>query len=357
MIKTVKIEEALKLENSIFVDVRSPAEFNEATIVGSINIPIYNNEERALLGKIYNTKGSNIAIEKGLEIASYKLVDIYNKFKVLKNDYSNIIVFCWRGGMRSRSIASILYLVRLNNVFLLEGGYKNYRKYIFNKLNKLDINFELIMLHGMTGVGKTALLNILEQKGFSVINLENMAKHRGSVFGDFGINNTVSQKMFDSLLYNHISNIKDDFVFIEAESRRIGNLFIPDRLFNCMKKGDHILIKASLESRVNRILHDYVFTNQNYLENVEDIEKRIINLSKTLGEKTCGLLIELLKKRDYISVVKALLINYYDPLYEYSEKKLVGYEKVIFADNLMNAAEELMNFISDKYGYSKEQRY
>lgn len=351
MIKTIKIEEALELENSVFVDLRSPAEFEEATIVGSVNIPIFNDEERALLGKLYSND-SNIAIEKGLEIASHKLMDIYIKFKRLRDDYKNIIVFCWRGGMRSRSIATILHLVRFNNVFLLEGGYKNYRKYIYNKLNELDINFQLIVLHGMTGVGKTALLKILDEKGFPVINLENMAGNRGSVFGDFGIDHSVSQKMFDSLLYTKINKIDSNFVFIEAESRRIGNLFIPERLFNSMKKGVHILLKASLESRVNRILKDYVYSNQDHLENTKDIEKRIMNLNKTLGEKKCRLLVELLRKKDYISIIRLLLLNYYDPLYEYSEKKLAGYEKVIIADDLMKAVEELIDFVSNKYRFS-----
>ena len=128
MIKTIKIEEALELENSVFVDLRSPAEFEEATIVGSVNIPIFNNEERALLGKLYSND-SNIAIEKGLEIASHKLMDIYINLKD-RDDYKNIIVFCWRGGMRSRSIATILHLVRFNNVFYLKEAIKLSKIYI-----------------------------------------------------------------------------------------------------------------------------------------------------------------------------------------------------------------------------------
>lgn len=352
MIKIITPDEALRKNNSVFVDVRAPIEFNEATIPGAVNIPIFDDKERALLGEVYNSVSSSAAMEKGLEIVSAKLPKIYFEFKKLKENYKNIIIFCWRGGMRSRAITSILQVMKMDDVFLLEGGYKGYRKYIYNKLNIMNFTFDLIVLHGMTGTGKTKVLQILEEKGLPVINIEQLAQNRGSVFGNLGLSSSISQKMFDSLLFNKIAEINYPFAFVEAESRRIGNLYIPNRFFAHMKEGIHILIEAPIELRIQRIMEEYVYNNPVDVVNIEDIKNRIMRLKDRLGKDKCKLMVELLSKRDFNSLIKELLLNYYDPLYQYSENKVSNFKKTIIAYNLHETANDLINYVKNEYNFS-----
>ena len=206
-------------------------------------MPIFSDEERKNIGITYKEdKGK--AYEKGLTIGANKLSDIYKYIKSIDNiDRHKIVVFCSRGGMRSKSVALNLNLLNIK-AFQLIGGYKAYRKYVLENLEEKNKSIKYITLHGNTGVGKTALLKELERLNQPILNLEELAKNRGSIFGNLGIEKPRSQKMFDSLLFEKLRLNKKRYIFTESESKRIGNIILPDFLMKSMEEGTHVLVKA-----------------------------------------------------------------------------------------------------------------
>ncbi len=184
MLKQISADDALDLKDCIFIDVRSPKEYSEATIPNSINIPILTDEERELVGTVHKNDSKAEAKILGLRFASSKLEDLYRKILDLNNRYKNIVIFCWRGGMRSTSVCNVLNIMNLNTVFQLEGGYKSYRKTVHNFIENNISRFTFVVLHGLTGVGKTIILKELEKMEVPIIDLEMLANNAGSVFGN-----------------------------------------------------------------------------------------------------------------------------------------------------------------------------
>lgn len=235
-----------KKEAHTLVDVRSPKEYQETTIPGSINIPIFTNEERAEVGTLYKQKGKEFAKQRGLEIFSQKLPDFIAACKQIKTP---ITVFCWRGGMRSKTAATVLDLMGVP-INRLSGGIRSYRRWIVDFLEKQTFKPELLVLNGYTGTGKTAILQRLFQNGHPVIDLEGMANHRGSIFGHIGLEPS-NQKNFESALVQNILKYEGEpYVFIEGESRRIGKVSIPDLLYEKKEEGLQIFINLDRKSVV-----------------------------------------------------------------------------------------------------------
>src|SRR5699024_6051372 len=170
-------------------------EFEEATIPGSINIPVFTDEERAEVGTLYRQKGKEAAKERGLEIFSKKLPSFIDAFKHIQTSKT---VFCWRGGMRSKTAASVLDLMGIN-ANRLTDGIRRYRRWVVDYLKNTSFPPDIIVLNGFTGTGKTEILIRLKEQGYPVLDLEGMANHRGSIFGQVG-KNPSNQKRFDSLL-------------------------------------------------------------------------------------------------------------------------------------------------------------
>jgi tRNA 2-selenouridine synthase len=300
----IKIQDCLN-KGYLFIDVRTPKEFNYSTIPGAINIPLFSNQERAIIGKLYKEKGQQKAIKEGFKIISKSLNKIILKFKEYKNH--KIVIFCWRGGMRSKSIVNLLKTLDFN-VKQLEGGYKSYRHYIREKLNKYKIKPKLVVIHGLTGTGKTRLINKFKNS----IDLEGLAQHRSSLFGSIGLKPR-SQKMFDSLLFNKLEELKNKkYILIEGESRKIGNIIIPESLFKAMKKGVHIKINLGFEKRVKNILRDYGDLDK------KELAEKVKLLKKFIGKKKINLLLNLLEKNKKQEVAEMLLKDYYDPLYKHT---------------------------------------
>lgn len=319
------------------IDVRSPSEYALSTIPGSINIPLFDDQERAEIGTLYKQVGVEAAKERGLEVVSAKLPAFIKQFAEIEGKKA---VFCWRGGMRSKTTATLLSLMNIH-AYRLSGGYRAYRQWVVAMLEDMPFTPPFYVIHGNTGNGKTILLRKLKEKGYPVLDLEEMAGHRGSVFGGIGLN-THNQKTFDALLLEEMLQYKDaPFVLLEAESKRIGKVVIPDLVMDKKEQGTHIRIELPMEARVQTILEDYRPEEhpEACIQAFRKIESRIHRpIAAEIGE--C------LQEGQYARAVELLLVYYYDPRYSYTEEQ---YENAEFTtiqagsvDEAMEAIEELL---------------
>lgn len=318
----------------ILIDVRSPIEYEKETIPGSINIPIFSNEERESVGTTYKQVCVEEARKLGVEIVSKKLPSMYDEVLELKKTNKKLVFFCSRGGYRSSSLVSFLGSIG-HKVYKLHGGYKFYRAHVTEYLPKEVEKVNFIVLYGNTGVGKTKILKSLESKGMNMVDLEGAAKHRGSTLGAVGIPKQSSQKMFESIIYDSIRNRHSDLIFIEGESRRIGRVVIPEYLFQKILESKNIKIEASMERRVGIILEDYVHRTDN------DIIEALHFLRKRLGNEKIDEYIELVKSKKHNIVAEELMRNYYDPLYENNYHE---YETTFVNNNTDVVADEIIEY-------------
>jgi len=337
MLKTIEYGE---LEgNYILVDVRSPGEFQEATIEGAINIPLFDDEERKIIGTVYTRESVEKAKRIGLEVASKKLLYIYDEIKELSKQYNKIVIFCARGGMRSGVLGMLLSSLGVN-VERISEGYKGYRRFVVEKLPELNEGVQYIVLHGNTGVGKTEILKQLECDGFDMLDLEGFANHRGSLLGTVGLGKTTSQKSFESKIYHMLKGAKSSLVFIEAESKRIGNAMIPDFVFEKMKKGIHLFIDADIEFRTKLIVKEYTrFENCN-----EEIIECLKRLEKYLGEKNVDRYCQSVLKSEYDEVVSELMVKHYDPMYMHTSNKY-DYKLKVMVIDIKTATNDIENWL------------
>ncbi len=337
MLKTIEYAE---LEGEyILVDVRSPGEFEEATIKGAINIPLFDDEERKIIGTVYTRESVEKAKRIGLEVASKKLLYIYDKVKELEKQYGKVVLFCARGGMRSGVIGMLLSSLGVNTERISEG-YKGYRKFVVEALPKLNDKVQYIVLHGNTGVGKTEILKQLECEGFDVLDLEGFANHRGSLLGTVGLGKSASQKEFESKIYHMLKGCKSSYVFIEAESKRIGNSIIPDFIYEKMKNGIHIFVDADIDFRTELIIKEYTKGGNCNDEIIACLQR----LGKYIGENNVDKYSQLVLKSEYRIVVSELMIKHYDPMYMHASNKYEYKLKVQVAD-IKIATEEIINWV------------
>lgn len=329
-------EELINMENIIFVDVRSEYEFQKETIPGATNIPILNNDERVEISTIYDAGDHEYAKQLAVRYASVKLEDIYVKLSDLSEN-RNVCLFCYRGSMRSTVLFNIMKSMGLD-IYRLKGGYKAYRKYIIENLDKLINSHEYVNIKGYTGVGKTEILNILENSRKNVLNLEQLANHRGSILGNAGLENQPSQKMFESLLFDKLKSFDDEPVFVECESSKIGSVNIPKSLRQKYNGSHHqVMINCELEERIARIKSDYLKNP----DAIDDIRKAITYLSKYIGQSNSKILLEKLDDEDYDYVIESLITKYYDINYAVKSK---DFELEINNENSEKCAEEIMKF-------------
>lgn len=315
----------------ILVDLRSPGEYSEFTIPGAVNLPLFDDEERKLIGTVYNHESIDKAKKIGVDFASKKLPALYEEICKLKKEHDKVVLFCERGGMRSSSVCSLLSSLGVG-VLKLRGGYKGYRSVVNAMLPKLNSEVSYIVIHGYTGTGKTALLKMLEGRGYDVLDLERYANHRGSLLGDVGLGGRVSQKQFESLVFDCLRGRKTDVIFVEGESSRIGNIVIPHYIMQSMKAGKHILAQGSLEKRTERIVMEYTSGENSKADILESLEK----LGRHISAKRIKEYTALVEAGKYNEAAADLMVRYYDPLYE-NEQKGLTYEITVNTDDLEKA--------------------
>lgn len=336
----ISLDKVINDKDCVFIDVRSPNEYEDNHIVGAVNIPLLDDEERKIIGTLYKHDGKEEAVKKGFDFVSPKLKEIYEEVLKLKQKYKKIVVYCFRGGMRSRSLVDLLNGLGIE-CYQLEGGYKAYRTYSQNYIDKMDKDFEFIILHGGTGVGKTDILYELENQGYQVINLEDLAQNSGSVFGYLSFDNEPpTQKYFESLIFDMVNNMDKRYIFVESESKRIGRNQVPDTLMKMIANGKHILVNLNLEDRSKRLVDQYVKSSK---KDDDKVAGSIESLKKRFGSEKVESLKKELEDKNYMEIARVLIRDYYDPLYQYSIDKY-EYDMVLDSQNVEETVEKLMSY-------------
>jgi tRNA 2-selenouridine synthase len=316
LVKEVTPEVAIT-QNFKLIDVRTKSEFEEFHIPGAINIPLFSEEKRKEISKVYYSEGERSARLLALKLVAPKLPKLVEEIRKVKEKHSKIAVYCWRGGMRSLSVVTICNLCGLG-IYRLKGGYRAFRKFMLKDLEEILKDKKAIVIYGKTGTGKTRLLKKLKSDGFPVVDLEELAGHRGSVFGGIGLKQK-SQKMFDSLIWFEVRKMKASKYFIvEGESKKIGKVYIPEAFWNFMQSGINVEIEIPIEERIKISIEDYKvseFSPQTYLGALHRIRK-------ILGEEKFRTIAQFFEEEKYEQAVRELMVNYYDKLYERSTPEI-----------------------------------
>lgn len=306
----IEIEAFLELAKTIpVVDVRSPSEYLRGHIPGAVNIPLFTDNERTFVGTTYKQKSREKAILAGLDIVGPKMRAFVEKAKELSN--SELLLYCWRGGMRSESMAWLFNLYGIKAT-TLKNGYKAYRKHIRSRFAEKR---KILILGGLTGSGKTEILHELAKNGHQILDLEGIANHKGSAFGALGQIEQPSNEQFENLIAEKWLNFnKEKVIWIEDESHSIGSVWLPDPLFEKMRASKVVQIECKHEERIQRLVKDYAqFPN-------EKLEHIIQKIGKRLGGQNVKKAIEALKKEDY-HVVAEIVLAYYDKTYSFGLNK------------------------------------
>ncbi len=304
MYSGINIEKALKLGWPL-VDVRSPGEFSQGHIPGAVNIPLFSDEERAAIGKVYKQQSEEKAIELGYRFVNPKLNDFITVSRELAPD-GKLIVHCWRGGMRSNSFAGHLSDNGFADVKVINGGYKSYRHFISEYLAS---EFDIRLLGGYTGSGKTYILHKLEKLGHQVIDLEGLAHHKGSAFGAIGQQEQPTTEQFGNLLYESVSKLNPAKpIWIEDENINIGRVEIPESFFAGMQASRLYFIDIPKEERAKHLVSEY--TNCD----VQLLKDSVSRISKRLGGQNAKMATELLEAEKYYEVA-LITLSYYDKAY------------------------------------------
>lgn len=298
------------------IDVRTPLEFAEDRIIGSINLPVLSNEQRVTVGTLY-AKDRMAARKLGAGLISGNISQhILNHFIDKPGNYKPLI-YCWRGGQRSRSMALILNQIGFD-AHIFQGGYKEYRKVVRDhvqenvKKNEID-GFHFILMSGTTGNGKSRILEALKDKGEQMLHLEELAKHKGSVLGNYPGEPQPNQKYFESEIYQALqfNFVPEKVVWVEYESFKIGNITVPKKVSNKMMESNRIHIEVDLEDRIKFILKDY-----DYICNDKPhLMQCFSRLERLAGKKKCDEWRKLVDEDKFEPLVRDLIVEYYDKCY------------------------------------------
>jgi tRNA 2-selenouridine synthase len=296
------------------IDVRSPCEFAEDHIPGAISAPVLDDAERAQVGTLYKQVSAFDAKKLGAALVAKNVAQhVAHLFKDRAKDW-HPLVYCWRGGKRSGSMAHILKEIGWN-AETLEGGYKAYRRWVVTELESLPSSLRFTVIHGPTGSGKSRFLTALGKAGAQALDLEDLAAHRGSVLGNLPGRPQPSQKMFESLLLRELQALDaSQPVFVEGESKKIGELQVPEALMSRMRASPCIVLETALETRVDLLLDEYrhFLADRGALEAQLDCLAALHGKEKIAQWKAIG---------DWRELVRRLLLEHYDPAYRRSSQR------------------------------------
>ena len=304
-------------EFSDVIDARSEGEFAEDHLPGAINWPSLNNEERKLVGTEYKQISAFDAKKRGAALVAKNIARHLERDVIHKPRDWQPLVYCWRGGKRSGSLALILDQIGFN-VTLVDGGYKAFRAALVADLPPLAAQFDYRVVCGTTGSGKTRLLQALAAQGAQVLDLEALANHRSSVLGVIPGLPQPTQKAYDSLIWAALKSFDASrSVYIESESKKVGNVAIPEGLITAMRAAPCLQLDLSENERVALLLEDYDF----FVKDIEFFCDRLGALTQARGKDVVTDWQTRSRSGDVASVVRELLVNHYDPVYLQSMKR------------------------------------
>lgn len=315
----IPIDAFLKTNSdSLLLDVRSPGEYSHAHLPGAYSLPLFTDEERAIVGTAYKQQSREQAIKIGLDFFGPKMRRMVEEVESKTTSTSNpklVCMYCWRGGMRSAAVAWLLSLYGFQ-VSVLQGGYKRFRQWVFEKV---ATPYDLKLVGGYTGSGKTELLHELEQQGDTIIDLEALASHKGSAFGNIGLPKQPSQEQFENKLALELhlktqSGSEANFfkppcpIWIEDESQRIGTINIPNPFWQSMRNAPVYFLDIPFEERLQHLVAEYGCLNK--VQMIEAVQR----IAKRLGPLETKNAIRFLEE-DQVAQSFRILLQYYDKQY------------------------------------------
>jgi tRNA 2-selenouridine synthase len=311
------IAKLVAMPTALVIDVRSEGEYAYAHIPGAKNLPIFNNEERALIGTTYKKQSRQKAIKIGLEYFGKNLNQYIQKVEQWKQETSApIIVHCWRGGMRSAAMVWLLQFYGIE-VSVLQGGYKSFRNWAIEQFEK---KYELKVLGGFTGSNKTKLLQQMAAKGTAILDLEGIASHKGSAFGHIGLPEQPSQEQFENNLALALLHLTQKTFWVEDESWRIGKVKIPDAFWHTMRQQKIQFVQVDFATRLQNIIEDYGSLPKG------DLQAAILKIEKRLGGLATKEAIAFLENNN-IEKCFAILLAYYDKTYTVATERRGKWEE------------------------------
>ncbi len=297
------------IDTHCLIDVRTPLEFEDDHIPGAHNVPLLSNAERAEVGTIYKQIGPVEARRRGLELTCSRFYGMVDRIISLSAG-KPLVVYCWRGGLRSLSIAMLVEMCGIP-ARQLAGGYKSFRNHVSDYFETCDFPSPLIVMHGMTGTGKTMFINGLNPLQWATIDLEGIACHRGSAFGALGLKQDFTQKHFETVLWDVFRSMPTGRpIVLEGESQRIGKYSLPGRLYQKMAESCKVWCHASLETRINRLTTEYARPEYRG-EMLEALER----IRKKLGGTRYAELKSGIESWDVREIARGLIEGYYDKMY------------------------------------------
>ena len=332
----------------LIIDVRSPAEFALDHIPGAVNFPVLDNEERAKIGTLYKQVSPFAAKKLGAALVSRNIANhLENNFLELPREWRPLI-YCWRGGERSGAFTHILNRIGWK-AMQLEGGYQGFRRTVIDGLEEAAQQFSFQVVCGMTGSGKTRILQEAQKLGAQVLDLEALAIHRGSVLGNEPNIEQPSQKGFETELWNALRSLDPSKpVLVESESKKVGGVHIPDALMEKIRNGACIELRSSTQTRVSWLMREY----HHFLSDADNFKSKLALLTAHYGKVQIAKWNDAIDAGLFPELVEELLVKHYDPSYQSSIVRNFPQYKiehfVLLEDDSDNAFAKAAKAIVDK---------
>lgn len=372
---------------AVVIDLRSPSEFAEDHVSGAVNVPLFDDVERALVGTLYRQVSPSAAFEEGRAIVNLKIrrmVDEISRHTSWTPDPASVVeqadrltsggyermaerllsiptvasppdpvvLHCWRGGLRSRSVVALVRSLGLERATLLDGGYKGYRAWVNTTLAEVELP-RMVVLRGLTGVGKTLVLRAIERlRPGATLDLEDLAGHRSSLLGMVGLE-PCSQKTFESRICARLARGFGQVVFVEGESRKVGDAIVPPRVWNAMSTAVNVALETSVARRVEVLCDDYLADAASRAELRERLPHVDERLTRAADAPSLVTLLDTGRERE---LVELLLERYYDPLYRHSQRGL-AFAARFDATDPERAAREILAWSDENARPSPDARW
>lgn len=296
------------------IDVRSPAEYAEDHLPGAISCPVLDDDERATVGTLYKQVSAFEAKRLGASLVAANIARHVRTAFADKPEGWKPLVYCWRGGKRSGAMAHVLREIGWD-AHTLQGGYKSYRRHVVEQLGELPPRFQFRVVHGSTGSGKSRLLRALRLAGAQTLDLEELAAHRGSVLGNLPERPQPTQKMFETRLLEALRHLDPaKIVYVEGESRKIGQLQVPGALIEAMRASECVVLEAGIQTRVALLMQEYA----HFFSDPAALAARLDCLAELHGRERIEEWKTLAGRGEWQALVARLLEEHYDPAYRRS---------------------------------------